>query len=137
MLFPLIEHLKADPARAQELRQCLKQGQQGLFKKIWPQYAYTTMFATGGFRHNAKILMRGILKDTMLFSPNHGASEGIFGANITPNQQDPVKVAYSAFVLLFQEYIPVSEKPEDDSVDSSQPQTLFPEQVKLRVSLDF
>ena len=122
------EHLIADPKRASELRLIFHEGPHGIFRRIWPWYKNTAMFTTGAFSHYSKILLSSVLDGTLVTSPFHSATEGVFGINLSPGQ-NPIKTSYTTCIFLVQEFLPLSELVEGTGDNMKELQTLFPEQV--------
>lgn len=113
--------MKPDPKRAEELRQARNLGTVGIAKRIWPRLNMLLCTDSGTFEMYGDKLREVYCKDTPIYSPLYGASEGLLGINIWPKER-PSRYLLAPRSMFF-EFIPVDKCEED------QPRTLFIDQV--------
>lgn len=71
--------LKADPARAEEVRRALSGPVKGFAKRIWPNVANFACAKSGGFAHSAQLLQESYASGIRMIFIGHIATEGLFG----------------------------------------------------------
>jgi len=108
-----------NPERAQEIREALEGGQQGLVHRLWPHLKMVLSTASGAvFQPYAKKMQqRGVLDCSdgviPIFSTVYAASEGLIGIAL-----DPQPNGQSLFCLvpraLFYEFLPMDRENNDD-----------------------
>ncbi|XP_076032926.1 uncharacterized protein LOC143020396 isoform X2 [Oratosquilla oratoria] len=114
--------LQANPTRANYLEQEFSKGFDGIINRIWPHLNVILCTTTGSQEIYANHLHCIYGRGVSLYSPIYGATEGLLGINLWPEQEE------SKYALIprtmFYEFIPVNKSTED------QPQTLMSNQVK-------
>ena len=78
------QSLKADPARAEELREILKGPTQNLPQRIWPGLVCMFGASGGGFAHSAKLLREHFIGELPMYFGLHVATEGTIGMSHAP-----------------------------------------------------
>lgn len=113
--------LKPDPVRAQEIKKAFEEGLVGVAKRLWPKLQIIVCGDSGSFTLYGSKLRETYCQGIPLYSPLYGASEGLLGINIWPEEL-PSRYLLHPRAQFF-ELIPVSHADED------QPQTLLLHQV--------
>ncbi|XP_073252983.1 uncharacterized protein [Porites lutea] len=115
--------LKPDGKRAEELKQEFSKGFYGIVNRIWPHINLVLACSTGSSELYASKLKEKYLGDIPIYSPFYGATEGLIGVNLWPEEENPVYMLVPR--AMFFEFIPVEESREE------QPTTLFAEQTEV------
>lgn len=115
--------LKPDKKRADELREEFAKGFIGIAKRIWPHVNLVLACSTGSAHLYAVKLKDRYLGDVPIYSPFYGATEGLIGVNLWPEETTPLYMLVPR--AMFFEFIPV----EDNSQE--QPTTLFAENTEV------
>lgn len=115
-------YLVPDPARAEEVREACCLGPDRLVRRIWPHCVAVSMISTGGFTAHTNSLKATFLRDVIVHSPSHGASEGLVGLAISDNVNEAL---YSLLPNLnFMEFIP------EEVLEDEQPETVLLHQLE-------
>ncbi|XP_013413038.1 probable indole-3-acetic acid-amido synthetase GH3.9 isoform X1 [Lingula anatina] len=71
--------MRADPQRAVEVRRIIKQGFDGIVRRLWPECNAALMLCSGSLLLEAEGLKKHYMKDVPFCNPAHAATEGLFG----------------------------------------------------------
>lgn len=115
--------MSPDAKRALELRQAKEVGLVGLAQRIWPKLNFVMTADSGTFELYGQCLRNSYCHGIPIYSPLYGASEGLLGINIWPNER-PSRYLLAPKSMFF-EFIPVEKCDEDE------PKTLFLDQVEV------
>ncbi|MGI6712515.1 MAG: GH3 auxin-responsive promoter family protein [Bacillota bacterium] len=100
----LEERLIADPLRAEELKQELSKGMQGIAQRVWPKMTYVSCVVGGSFSIYLDRL-RYYIGNLPVFSAFYGATEALIGIATHVNDVSYAVTPRSAFF----EFIPLEE----------------------------
>ena len=109
----LASYLRADPARADELRRAVKPsvgGFDGFVPRAWPWMRYAAAIITGSFAAYLPNLRRYIGPDLPVYTTVYIASEAILGINLWPEQPERYALAIGAAGF---EFIPADQMDQD------------------------
>jgi len=81
--------MQPNPSRADELRKEFSAGFDNIAKRIWPNLNLILCTTTGSMAMYHTSLNK-YCQDILTYSPIYGASEGLLGVNLFPDQESPV-----------------------------------------------
>jgi hypothetical protein len=122
------KYLKADPQRADEVKQGVREGNDRLALRLWPHLKLIVMATTGVFESHARLLFASFLKDVFCLGLGHVASEAKVG--IIPNGHHNVADGQQYMFCLtncFFEFI------AEEDIEMDAPQTFFLDQVRIKM----
>lgn len=117
----LLDELKPNPQRAEELLHLFEEGFDNIISRVWPNLQYIRCFAGGTFNIYVD-KFQPYIGDIPVYSATYGASEGLLGINLWPGKH------IARFLPVpqqgYTEYIPLAE------TTSPNPNTLEIDQLK-------
>ncbi|KAK7097341.1 GH3 domain-containing protein-like [Littorina saxatilis] len=115
--------LTPDAKRAAEIQKAFEEGIDGVGRRVWPDLHVVLCTDTGTFTLYGEKLRETYLRGVPLYSPIYGATEGLIGVNIWPDDL-PSKYLLHPCAQFF-ELIPVNRCEED------QPTTLMLNEAEI------
>ena len=119
----LESHFRPNPTRAQQLREMMENGIEGVAKRIWPCLESVLLAKTGSFKHCADMLKSSYLNGIEIFYTRHASTEGFMGVCLEKDNRGEV-FTFTANAS-FLEFIDIVD------VDSANPKTHFLEEVVI------
>ena len=121
----ILQLMKPNCQRAQELRKEFSNGNVYLAKRLWPMLEYCYVTTTGSMAVYGELIEKTCLKGVILFQNGYGASEGLYGLNLQTVTQDSSYIL--AYSYAFYEFIP------EDNIEEKNPETVLAHEVLFLV----